>query len=522
MPTGRPLLAATAIAAAAVGAAYLFGPDARAEPKAAASAAIGVKACAADAPASPKRQLRGVWIATVRNGDWPSKPGLTPAQQQAEYIKILDAAARRRLNAVFVQVRPASDAFFRSPYEPWSQYLTGTAGKDPGWDPLPFLISEAHKRGLEFHAWFNPYRAAADANTSKLPPNHPARQHPEWIVKHEGRLYYNPGLPEVRDHVVKVVKDVVQRYDVDGIHFDDYFYPYPGQGTKFDDTAAFKKYGGGRSLADWRRDNVNKLVAQVSGAVHGAKKWVKFGISPFGIWRNKAQDPEGSATKGMSGYDAIYGDARAWIRAGDVDYVIPQLYWPRGFAAADYSVLVPWWARQVEGTGVHLYIGQALYRVGTRDAPAWTKAGEMPAHLTLNAKYPEAKGDVYFSATQIVTNPLGVMDKLAAGPYKRPALLPLIKERGTTAPGKVTGLKAAGTTLLWRSSPDARAYAVYRVQGKGTDCATSGRNLLAVVPATGAPQQSYALRANGTYYVTALDRLQNESAPARIAIPALP
>jgi uncharacterized lipoprotein YddW (UPF0748 family) len=295
------------------------------------------------------------------------------------------------------------------------------------------------------------------------------------------------------------------------------------QGAAFDDTAAYRKYGGGASLADWRRENVNKLVARVSDAVHSAKTWVKFGISPFGIWRNKAQDPEGSATKGMSAYDAIYADPLAWIKAGTVDYVIPQLYWPRGFAVADYNVLAPWWARQVRGTGVQLYIGQALYRIGAKDNPAWTKGGEIPAHLTVNRKYPEVRGDVFFSAKQLVTNPLGVMDRLAAGPYSRPALLPLIQDRGSRPPAKVKGLKAAESTLVWRSSPDARAYAIYRVAGKGDDCATAGgRNLVAVVPSRGTADQSYVMRANGVYYVTALDRLNNESDPVRIAVPALP
>ncbi|GAA3311136.1 glycoside hydrolase family 10 protein [Nonomuraea dietziae] len=296
MRNGRPLLAASAVAIAATAAAYAFGgPGAEAAaPKG--RVATPVKAtenCVADAR-YPKRQLRGVWIATVKNIDWPSATGLSPAKQRAEYVRILDNAVKRNLNAVFVQIRPASDALYKSPYEPWSQYLTGTPGKDPGWDPLPFLTAEAHKRGLEFHAWFNPYRAAYDTNTARLPASHPARQHPDWLVKYGSLLYYNPGLPQVREHVVKVVTDVVKRYDIDGVHFDDYFYPYPGGGGAFNDTAAFRRYGDGAKLADWRRGNVNKLVAQVHKAVHATKKDVKFGISPFGIWRNKAQDPSGS------------------------------------------------------------------------------------------------------------------------------------------------------------------------------------------------------------------------------------
>ncbi|GAA2314516.1 family 10 glycosylhydrolase [Nonomuraea roseoviolacea subsp. roseoviolacea] len=522
MRTGRPLLAAAALAVLTTGAAFVLGPG-PGEPPAAGSAkkktaAAPPASCKADAR-YPKRQLRGVWIATVKNIDWPSRTGLTPDRQRAEYVRILDGAAKRRLNAVFVQVRPASDALYRSSLEPWSQYLTGTVGKDPGWDPLPFLVAEAHKRGLEFHAWFNPYRASYDGGAGKLPAGHPAREHPGWTVSYDGRLYYNPGLPQVREHVVKVVTDVVKRYDVDGVHFDDYFYPYPGQGGAFDDRAAFAKYGKGRSLADWRRQNVNTLVAEVDAVVHAAKKHVKFGISPFGIWRNKAQDPAGSATSGMSAYDSIYADARAWIKAGTVDYVLPQLYWPIGFKAADYKALMPWWARQVEGTGVDLYIGQAAYQVGTRTDKAWSKPGELSAQLTLNRGHQQVEGDVYFSAKNVLDNPLGAMDRVVAAHYARPALLPLIKERGGDAPATPVGLKAGegkgeGAALTWTPSEGARAYAVYRLPASGADCHTvDARDLVALVTSP-----SFAANKPGTYLVTALDRLQHESGAARVTV----
>ncbi|MBG0831247.1 family 10 glycosylhydrolase [Planomonospora sp. ID67723] len=525
MRTGRPLLAAAALSALTLGAAHTFGPGAgAADPSGAAAPAPGAVVAAASCPVDakyPKRQLRGVWIATVNNIDWPTRTGLTAAQQRAEYVKLLDKAAKRRFNAVFVQVRPASDAFYRSALEPWSKFLTGTAGKDPGWDPLPFLTAEAHKRGMEFHAWFNPYRAAYDTNVSRLPATHPARVHPDWVVKHEGRLYYNPGLPAVRDHVTAVIKDVVERYDVDGVHFDDYFYPYPGGGKKFADGDAFARYGGGAKLADWRRANVNKLIAQVDRVVHATRKPVKFGISPFGIWRNKSNDPTGSATSGMSAYDAIYADSRHWIRSGTVDYVMPQLYWPRGFRIADYDVLTPWWAKEVRGTGVHLYIGQALYRVGATDTPAWRKPGELPSHLTRNRAYPEVLGDVYFSARQVGGNPLGVMDRIARDHYSRPALMPLIKERGGRAPAGPDNVRIQGATLMWKASAGARAYAVYRVtSGEVGPCAVAdARNLVAVVPASAGTRQTFALPGGGTYLVSALDRLHNESPASRAVLP---
>ncbi|WP_250214248.1 glycoside hydrolase family 10 protein [Acrocarpospora catenulata] len=509
----RRVIATVTVAATAATVAYVVGPGTE-EPVAAVTSQGGNtestvtgKACTVDVP---KRQLRGMWIATTMNIDWPSKAGLSPERQRAEYVQLLDTAVRRNLNAVFVQVRPASDAIYRSSLEPWSQYLTGTAGKDPGWDPLPFLVAEAHRRGLEFHAWFNPYRAAYTDDVSKLPADHPARVHPGWTVRHEGRLYYNPGLPSVRDHVTRVVTDVVKRYDVDGVHFDDYFYPYPGQGKPFNDQAAFRKYGDGKSLANWRRENVNKLVAQVSKAVHGVRPHVKFGISPFGIWRNKAQDPAGSNTNGMSAYDQIYADPLAWIKARTVDYLIPQLYWPRGLAVADYKVLVPWWAKAVRGTGVDLYIGQALYQVGTADA--WTKPGELPAHLALNRKYPEVQGDVYFSAKNVRANPLGVMDRITTEHYPTPALLPLIEDMPTAKLPAPTGVKKSGNTLVWNPQPGARNYAIYRTNTPDS-CATAGaENLVTIVPAANKP--SFPIKKDGIFHVTALDRLGNESTPA--------
>ncbi|MEV4581188.1 family 10 glycosylhydrolase [Nonomuraea jabiensis] len=522
MRTGRPLLAAAALAVVTTSAAYVFGPGAGESPaatkkKAAVAAAPDAPAAACKADARyPKRELRGVWIATTQNIDWPSKAGLSPDRQRAEYVKILDGAAKRNLNAVFVQVRPASDALYKSSLEPWTQYLTGTAGKDPGWDPLPFLIDEAHKRGMEFHAWFNPYRASYGDSAAKLPAGHPARKHPDWTIKYGGRLYYNPGLPAVRDHVTKVITDVVSRYDIDGVHFDDYFYPYPAAGQKFDDGAAFAKYGDGKKLAAWRRDNVNTLVAQVDKAVHDTKGYVKFGISPFGIWRNKSNDPTGSDTSGMSAYDSIYADARAWIKAGTVDYVLPQLYWPRGHKLADYNTLAAWWSDEVKGTDVQLYIGQGLYRVGAKDDRAWTKPGELAAEVGVNRDHKQVKGEVYFSAKNLLANPLGSVDRVAKNHYARPALLPLIKELGGSAPPAPAGLKATGTQLSWKPSEGARAYAVYQVPKSGKDChGTDARNLLAVVTSP-----SFAATPDGTYAITAVDRLGHESKPTKIKTPA--
>jgi uncharacterized lipoprotein YddW (UPF0748 family) len=330
--------------------------------------------CTALNPATPKRQFRAMWIASVVNIDWPSATGLSETALKAEFDQWLDLARRLNFNAVVVQVRPTADAFWPSPYEPWSQYLTGVPGQDPGWDPLGFMVAEAHKYNLEFHAWFNPYRVsmpspAAGPDINKLAPGAPARAHPDWVLPYPvgtaaSRLYYNPGLPEVRQFVEDAILDAVNRYDIDGVHFDDYFYPYPAAGQDFGDDATYAQHGAGfASKADWRRHNIDLLVQEMGQRVHAAKPWVKFGVSPFGIWRNVAADPLGSDTFGTQSYDANFADTRKWVKNGWLDYITPQVYWNIGLPVADYAKLVPWWADVVAGTKVQLYIGQADYKV---------------------------------------------------------------------------------------------------------------------------------------------------------------
>lgn len=365
-------------------------------------------------------EFRGMWLATVANRDWPSKPGLTAAQQRAELLAYLDEAAAARLNAVIFQVRPTADALWPSPYEPWSQYLTGTQGRDPGWDPLDVAVREAHRRGLELHAWFNPYRVANHTDPSKLVATHPARQHPKWVLPYGGKLYYNPGLPEVRAFVQDAIMDAVRRYPVDGVHFDDYFYPYPVAGQVFDDDAAFAAYGGGfPDRASWRRDNIDKLVQELGERVRRTRRTARFGVSPFAVWRNKATDPEGSDTRaGVQTYDDLYADTRKWVREEWIDYVVPQVYWNIGFAAADYAQLVPWWADVTTGTRVHLYIGEALYKAGDpAQPPAWQDPAELSRHLTFDAGHPQVRGNVYFSAKEVAIDRTGAMARVVADHY---------------------------------------------------------------------------------------------------------
>jgi uncharacterized lipoprotein YddW (UPF0748 family) len=363
-------------------------------------------------------EMRAVWVATVQNTDWPSKPGLSAADQQQEYRTLLDDVQRHGLNTVIVQVRPTADALWPSPYEPWSHWLTGEQGKDPGYDPLAFLVEEAHARGLQFHAWFNPFRVSRQADPARLVPGHPARQHPDWVFAYGGQLYYDPGRPEVREFVTDVVLDVAKRYPVDGVHFDDYFYPYPVDGEQIPDAGTFAAYGGGfADVADWRRHNVNELVKGVSERLAAQNAAVEFGISPFGIWRNRAADPRGTATTGLQSYDATYADSRAWVRAGWVDYIVPQVYWEIGHPAADYAALVPWWAEVVAGTPVKLYIGQAAYKVGS--SSAWDD-GELSAHLTLDREHPAVRGEVFFSARSLSTNAAAAMARVKADHYSCP------------------------------------------------------------------------------------------------------
>ncbi|MFI6090178.1 glycoside hydrolase family 10 protein [Streptomyces sp. NPDC051218] len=395
----------------------------------AAAAMVAGLTAAGDAAAVPRRapsrrELRGMWLATVVNRDWPSKPGLPAAEQRAELIGHLDTALRRRLNAVVFQVRPTADALWPSPYEPWAECLTGVQGKHPGWDPLGTAVAEAHSRGLELHAWFNPFRIANHTDPSRLVPTHPARLHPEWVVPYGGKLYYNPGLPEVRRFVQDAMLDAVRHYAIDAVHWDDYFYPYPVAGQVFDDDEAFALHGGGfPDRAAWRRDNIDRLVREMGTRIKKARKHVQFGVSPFGVWRNASTDPLGSDTRaGVQTYDDLYADTRGWVKKGWLDYICPQLYWNIGFAAADYGKLLPWWADTVKDTGVRLYVGEALYKAGDpAQAAPWQDPAELSRHLTYAKKFPQARGHVYFSAKEVGVDKIGAMARVVADHYQKPA-----------------------------------------------------------------------------------------------------
>ncbi|MCX5408378.1 family 10 glycosylhydrolase [Streptomyces sp. NBC_00335] len=407
------------------------------------AAAAGVLAAVAAAPAravgpsqegggrrgrgAGEPEFRGMWVASVQNVDWPSQSGLSAREQRAELLALLDTAVARRLNAVILQVRPTADAMWPSAREPWSQWLTGEQGVDPGWDPLGTAVAEAHARGLELHAWFNPYRVANHTDRSLLAAGHPARRNRTWTVPYGGKLYYNPGLPEVRRFVQDAMLDAVARYPLDGVHWDDYFYPYPVEGRDFDDDAAYEQYG--RAFATrgaWRRHNTDTLVREMSERLRALRPATRFGISPFAVWRNSDRDPLGSPTQaGVATYDDLYADTRKWVREGWIDYIVPQAYWQIGHPAADYAAIVPWWAKTVAGTRVQLYVGEALYRCDAESSTAaWRDPRELSRHLRFAAGYPEVRGHVYFSAKQVVADPNGAMARVVADHYPTAVAVP--------------------------------------------------------------------------------------------------
>jgi uncharacterized lipoprotein YddW (UPF0748 family) len=466
------------------------------------------------------RELRGMTITTVHNLDWPSRPGLPTEQVKAEYLGWLDLAVSMNHNAVFVHVRPSGDAFWQSPYAPWSHWLTGRKdGSDPGWDPMRFLVDEAHARNLEFHAWLNPYKASQFGTMAELAPSHPLRAHPEWAIGYPSsgqgrRIYYNPGIPAARTFVEDSILDVVKRYDIDAVFFDDFFYPYPADGEEFPDAASYATYGKEfRSRAEWRRTNVNLFIKETGERIKALKPWVKFGISPFGIWRNKSSDPAGSASGGLESYSAISADSRRWVQEEWIDYVVPQLYWHIGNEIADYAVLVRWWSKLVQGTRVQLYIAQGDYRIG--EAGAWRNPALLDRQLALNDTL-GVKGSIHFSARHVRADWQGAVTRYRKAHYGTPALVPEMGHLPDRSPNAPTVLwvrpEGATTMVTWtppRDGPAPSSYAVYRAGGSDDPA-----QLVATVRANGAPEQSWTDRAAApgqTYCVTALSRLWKES-----------
>ncbi|MDX9781734.1 MAG: family 10 glycosylhydrolase [Bacteroidales bacterium] len=482
----------------------------------------------AEASYDGKREWRAVWIATVNNIDWPSSPDLSADQQKKELIQMLDLYKSMNFNAVVLQVRPAADAFYKPGLEPWSIYLTGDQKKAPVpfYDPLAFAIKEAHKRGMELHAWLNPYRVSQNVDNIKdMSPDHIYRKKPYLFVKHGRRLYFDPAYPETREFLTSVIKDLVSRYDLDGIHFDDYFYP----NNDFSDESSFAKHNRGYKREDkmaWRRENVDIVVKMLRDTIKSVKPFVKFGISPYAVWRNKAEDSRGSETRsfGYTNYDHLHADILKWMEAGWLDYILPQLYFNIGYPAADFKILAQWWRDYSAGTPV--YGGLGTYKLDKNSkVEAWRSAEEIRKQAEMLRQIPEYHGVCYFSAKDMKRNTLGINSVLTEL-YPSPSITPSLRGFETTPPlpplQTATVLKQGKMHLVWSGDPlpegdaplsainsdRAYYYLVYKFKKGAAPDFNKGE---AIVALTGETSLVVDINGEYDYYVSALDRLYNES-----------
>lgn len=465
-----------------------------------------------------KREFRGTWIQCV-NGQFQ---GLSVAAMQQNLTHQLDVLQRDGVNAVIFQVRPECDALYKSSLEPWSRFLTGVQGQAPAvdWDPLQWMVDQCHRRGMELHAWINPYRAKTKGTTA-LAANSVARLHPDWVFSYDNQLILNPALPQVRDYVCRVVDDIVSRYDVDGLHIDDYFYPYPAPGQVIPDQALYEQNPQGcRTLADWRRHQVNLFVEQLGQTIHQRKPWVKFGVSPFGIYRNASSDPKnGSATRGLQNYDDLYADVLLWVNNGWVDYCVPQLYWQIGHPTADYATLLQWWDRMADNRP--LFIGEDVERTCKYPDPQNPNSHQLPAKHRLHQQAHHVEGTVLWYSKAVVDNVGNYGEVLRTAYWKHPALQPRMPFLDDKAPKKVKSLKARWTAdgylLTWKAPKGKRwgdkaaRYVVYRFdRGERIDL-DDPAHIVLITPATSVKLPYQKGKTSVTYVVTALDRLSNES-----------
>lgn len=469
---------------------------------------------------NPKREFRGAWIQAV-NGQFQN---IGRDRMQAMLTSQLNDLQRDGINAIFFQVRVEGDALYPSELEPWSRYLTGQQGLPPNpyWDPLQWMIEQCHARGMELHAWLNPYRAKTKG-TAALAANHEYARHPDRFFDYDGLFLFDPGRPENRDFICQVTCDIVNRYDVDGIHIDDYFYPYPVAGLPIPDDATYNMYGSGMDRSDWRRQNVNSFIRQMQHDIRAVKPWVKFGVSPFGIYRNQRNDPNGSATNGLQNYDDLYADVLEWVRQGWVDYNIPQIYWEIGNKAADYETLIHWWSRNAGERP--LFIGQDVMRTVKFTDPANPGQHQMQRKYQLQRSLPGIWGSCQWYAAAVCENPGNYQDMLRRYYHNTPALQPEMPWIDSKAPGKPRKTAIVwtedGPVLFWTAPKakdvmqEARQYVVYRFAPGERVNLNNSANILCITP-----QTMLALPYEGglkkyTYVVTALDRLHNESRGAK-------
>lgn len=435
------------------------------EPTTGTTATTGDEPPAQLVPVAHAREFRAVWVATVSNINFPSLKGLDASQLESELAFIVETAEAAGLNAIVFQVRPECDALYSSQIEPWSRYLTGQQGEDPGIDPLEILIGQAHPRGIEVHAWLNPYRANASEVFADNVDQHIAEKYPQYAYKYGSTVWMDPGAKEVQDQLVAVVADLVTRYDLDGIHFDDYFYPYPIDGVDFPDDTTWEAYqgGGGQlSRADWRRDNVNAMVETVGHTIADIKPWVRYGISPFGIYRPGI--PEGIT--GFDQYEGLYADPLLWMQEGWLDYLAPQLYWPTTQQAQAYGALIEWWSSILDG-GRYVFAGNYLSKLGSEDK--WS-LDEFKQQIQLSRQYAAmgSQGNIFFQIAPLQMNTLGIVDALKTEFYQTPALTPPIAALAGeyVEPPSVTLNETVA--LPSHAAPESlRAWVVYRQTGQG-------------------------------------------------------
>ena len=495
----------------------------------------------------PKREFRGAWLHVVGNQQIKT---LTREQIQEWFTKTLDQLADCGCNAVIFQVRPQADAFYDSKIEPWSRFLTGVQGQapDPYWDPLAFMVEECHKRGMEIHAWLNPYRVTSN-DTEQLHPDHLYFKKPEIFKRYGKQLFFDPGEPESREHTVKVIADIVSRYDVDGIHFDDYFYPYPVKYEEFHDDASFAKYAADQGFeywqkGDWRRNNTAVLMHEINDTIKAIKPWVRFGISPFGIHRNKKNTPDGSGseTNGLSNYEELFADTPLWAERGDIDYIVPQIYWKIGFAAADYEILIKWWNdSNFKG---HLYIGQNIASFNTPDLnnPEITQTA---AKMKLERELPNVDGNVWWPGWSLAPQaqprrgdrpqgpppgadrperkPFALQDTLKAEYQKYPALIPAYTDLDDVAPQAVKSVGASSKGISWKTEPtddvmqQPHFYVVYKFAANEAIDITSSKNIEKITRETTYKPEG---RRDGKskYVITVVDKCWNESTASKAVV----
>lgn len=459
---------------------------------------------------NPKREFRGAWMHTVFQEQYKRQ---TTEENQKYIRQQLDLLKKAGINAVIFQVRPQSDSFYPSKIEPWSRFLTDDGRSPvPYWDPLEFIITEAHSRGMELHAWLNPYRVTSSAKQT-LPKGHIYHKHPERFVRYDGKLYFDPGIPENRKFIEDVVADIVSRYDVDGIHFDDYFYPYPAK-AEFPDSKSYAKYGNGLKRDDWRRKNVDMLIEEVNAKIKSIKPWVRFGVSPFGIWRNKTSDQRGSDTSGLQNYDALFADVLLWSENGWVDYLLPQLYWELENPRASYLVLVDWWNNNAGQR--HMYIGQDVEKTMKHaDLAPSNEKSQLRHKVDLTRTAGNIQGNCWWPAYSITKNSGGIADSLRLIHQSTVALPPSYPWLSEARPNAVDGLKIAGNKLSWKSDrqegkvTDQVRFVVYRFDNDSTFDLEDASKIVCVTPFN-----SMKIDRPGYYVVTALDRVNNESLPS--------